>query len=85
MISGRPQADFRNNLAPGGKYVSVEMERKDRPEDLEFLGELMAAGRLKTVIDRVYPLEQLAEAHRYVEGGHKKGNVVITVNRRSRQ
>jgi NADPH:quinone reductase-like Zn-dependent oxidoreductase len=85
MISGRPQADFRNNLAPGGKYVSVEMERKDRPEDLEFLGELMAAGTLKTVIDRVYPLEQLTEAHRYVEGGHKKGNVVITVDRRSRQ
>jgi NADPH:quinone reductase-like Zn-dependent oxidoreductase len=85
MISGRPQADFRNNLAAGGRYVSVEMERKDRPEDLEFLRELMAAGRLKTVIDRVYPLEQLAEAHRYVEGGHKKGNVVITVDRRSRQ
>jgi NADPH:quinone reductase-like Zn-dependent oxidoreductase len=83
MVSGRPQGDFRNSLAPGGNYVSVEMERKDRPEDLAFLGELLAAGKLKTVIDRVYPLEQLAEAHRYVEGGHKKGNVAITVDRRS--
>ena len=79
MISGHTQGDFRNSLAPGGEYVSVEMERKDRPEDLAFLGELLAAGKLKTVIDRVYPLEELAEAHRYVEGGHKKGNVVITV------
>ncbi len=74
------KAALPNALAPGGRLFSVDDRLpRVRRADLEYLGELAEAGALRPVVDRRYPLEQVAEAHRYVEGGHKKGNVVLTI------
>jgi NADPH:quinone reductase-like Zn-dependent oxidoreductase len=70
----------RRSVKRGGVFLSVNGSADVLPEDLETLRGIIDAGKLTAVIDRAYPLAQIVEAHRYVETGHKRGNVVITLD-----
>jgi NADPH:quinone reductase-like Zn-dependent oxidoreductase len=74
-----PKSDLKPLLKPAGKFVTVGGNPKENPDDLAKLKEIIEAGHLKSVIDRTYKLEQIREAHAYVEQFRKKGNVVVTV------
>ncbi len=73
----------KRSLGENGRYLNVLTDSgtsmKVSKDDLEIVIAEVEAGKLRTVIDRTYPLEEIVEAHRYVDAGHKKGNVVVTV------
>ncbi len=76
------RAEWHPALAPGGVFSSVDTGApRLRAEDLEYLLDMAARGNLAPVIDRTYPLEDAADAHRYVETGHKRGNVLLKITR----
>ena len=68
-------------LKPGGKYINVHVDSDggNKLANLLAIKDIIEEGLLKPVIDRVYPFEQIVEAHHYVEQGHKKGNVAVTI------
>ncbi len=78
--SKRFKKQARSALAPKGKFISINNgSPTPNINDLVLLKNLVESGKYKPVIDKSFPLEQIVEAHRYVETGHKKGNVVITI------
>jgi NADPH:quinone reductase-like Zn-dependent oxidoreductase len=80
-IRKKLKSECKKSLAQNGKFISVdEGTPKSGTEDLIFLKDLIEAGKLKSAIGKVFTLEQLPDAHRYIEQGHKKGNIVIKIN-----
>lgn len=71
---------YKSSLKENGAFLTVKSPTNEKTEYLILLKELVEAGKIRAVIDRSCPLDKTAEAHRYVEQGHKRGNVVITVD-----
>ena len=78
--SSKLKLQSKKALTTNGKYISVDDRTPAlKIEDLIFLKKVIEEGKMKPIIDRVMPMEHIVEAHRYVDNGHKKGNVIITV------
>jgi len=79
-----PKPQYSKALAPNGTFVTMaKLDSKEHMENLIFIRDLIAAGEIKVVIDRCYLLENMVEAHRYVDTGHKQGNVVVSVEQKN--
>ena len=73
-------SQVRNMLKRDGIFLSIKSPTKETTENLIFLKDLIEEGKLKPAVDRIYPLEDIVDAHRYVEKGRKRGNVAITID-----
>lgn len=82
-VGKKSKSNCKQALASNGSYVTVDGQgiAKVLMNDINYLANLLERRKIHSVIDRYYSIEELAEAHRYVEEGHKKGNVVIKVTR----
>jgi NADPH:quinone reductase-like Zn-dependent oxidoreductase len=76
---GQSAGGYKRILAEGGSFASVRSSTTESPADLLVIRDLLATGEIRAVIDRRYPLEQIREAHSFVEKGRKSGNVLVTV------
>ena len=66
-------------LAEHGRFVSTRKRRREKVEELNSIQDMVASGAVRALVDRSYTLDQISEAHRYVEEGRKRGNVVVVV------
>ncbi len=79
-VGKMPETIAKSLLKPHGKYLSViKGHIEPKVEDLKLINELAESGQYTAVIDKVYPLDEIVEAHRYVDKGHKRGNVIISI------
>jgi NADPH:quinone reductase-like Zn-dependent oxidoreductase len=83
-VNKSSSSSSKSSLTQNGRYLPARSFSSEKSENLNFLKELIETGELKAVIDRCYPLEQTAEAHRYTDKGHKNGNVIITLEHNSK-
>lgn len=74
------EKQVRGLLADDGRFVTTKTRRTETRDGLLAVRDLLASGAITAVIDRTYPLTDIAEAHRHVEGGHKRGNVVVRID-----
>jgi NADPH:quinone reductase-like Zn-dependent oxidoreductase len=75
-----PKSEYSKVLASNGTYITMaRLSTKESMDNLIFIKELIESGQINAVIDRCYPLESMVDAHRYIDAGHKKGNVIISV------
>ena len=74
-----PSATLKSITKKGGNYVSVKTITNEKVEHLDFVEQVIKEGKLKPVIDKVYPLDKIVEANEYVDLGHKRGNVIINI------